>query len=293
MAPFLPKARKRGRPRPSPWRPIRTAIVYVLRPGGQWRVFPHALPQWPTGYHALWRWRKEPLWAQLHAPGRAALRGRRGREVPPRAGLMDRQRVPTTGVGGVRGAEGAKSGKGRQRPRLVETQGFGLARASAGRRRAGAGWGASRAAPSAAARPGATLDVGVARRGGAWEGQRPGLDRQALGVDAHPRAAPRAARPGVGGGRARPPAGLHGLTQALGGRTAMGVVGAKSAPQHRVCTVVGQQCSQALCRDASPDGATFGCCLTFSDSFLSLFCHSGPCSDTILPVTHPSQFRSW
>jgi hypothetical protein len=39
---------------------------------------------------------------------------------------MDSQRVKPTGGGGERGDDGATPVKGRQRPRLVETQGLGL-----------------------------------------------------------------------------------------------------------------------------------------------------------------------
>jgi hypothetical protein len=47
-----------------------------------------------------------------------------GREAQPSAGIIDSQRVKTTGVGGARGYDGAKQIKSRKRHLLVDTQGL-------------------------------------------------------------------------------------------------------------------------------------------------------------------------
>ena len=76
------------------------------------------------GYHYFRAWRLDGTWGRLNAAPRERLRIRAGRHPQPSAGIIDSQSVKTTGVGGVRGYDGAKKLSGRKRHLLVDTQGL-------------------------------------------------------------------------------------------------------------------------------------------------------------------------
>jgi putative transposase len=124
LEPHLPPPATRGRPRLRPLRELLDAIFYVIRTGCQWRCLPHEFPPWQTAYHYFRLWRLDGTWERLNAALRERLRVRAGRDPQPNAGILDSQSVKTTGVGGVRGYDGAKKLGGRKRHLLVETQGL-------------------------------------------------------------------------------------------------------------------------------------------------------------------------
>jgi len=124
LAPHLPPASPRGRPRVHSYRVILDAIFYLVRGGCAWRLLPRDLPPWQTVYHYFRQWRDDGTWAQLNTALREQLRVRQGRAAQPSAGIVDSQSVKTTGVGGLRGYDGGKKINGRKRHVLVDTQGF-------------------------------------------------------------------------------------------------------------------------------------------------------------------------
>jgi putative transposase len=124
LEPHLSPPLRRGRPRRWSPREILDAIFYIVRTGAQWRQLPHEYPPWSTVHWWFRRWRLDGTWERLNTALRERLRVRAGREFQPSAGIIDSQSVKTTGVGGVRGYDGAKKLSGRKRHLLVDTQGL-------------------------------------------------------------------------------------------------------------------------------------------------------------------------
>jgi putative transposase len=105
-------------------RELLNAILYMLRSDDAWRLLPHDLPPWKTVYHYFRLWRLPGLWDQSHTASREAARAQAGREPQPSVAIMDSQSVKPTGVGGVRGYDGAKKLCGRKRHLLSDTPGL-------------------------------------------------------------------------------------------------------------------------------------------------------------------------
>lgn len=86
-------------------RRILNAIFYLVRSGCALvprRLLPREFLPWKTGFHSLRKWRLDGTWLHVHALLRERLRVRVGRDPQPSAGIIDRQSVKTTGVGGLR-----------------------------------------------------------------------------------------------------------------------------------------------------------------------------------------------
>lgn len=120
---FLPKRRKRGRPRLHPYRRIINGILYILRSGAAWRMLPKDFPPWQTVYHYFRKWRDNGLFERLCHASRARIRRMTGKYTEPSAGVVDSQSVKSIGQKGSRGFNGHKMVKGRKRQILVDTEG--------------------------------------------------------------------------------------------------------------------------------------------------------------------------
>lgn len=88
-----------GRPRTVDLREVLNDILYVLRTGCSWRMFPHNLPPWQTVYKYFRRFSEDGTWERVHDELRPKVRKSAGRDAIPTVAVIDSQAVKTTKKG--------------------------------------------------------------------------------------------------------------------------------------------------------------------------------------------------
>jgi transposase len=124
IAPHLPAAHRRGRPRETSLRNVVNAIFYIAQSCCQWRMLPKEFPPFTTVQYYFYRWRDDGTWRSINHALVMQAREMEGRDASPSAGVIDSQSAKITEAGGPHGYDAGKKINGRKRHLLVDTMGL-------------------------------------------------------------------------------------------------------------------------------------------------------------------------
>ncbi len=124
VEPFLPPAKRGGRPRTVDLRLVLNTIFYLTKTGCQWAMLPNDLAKRSTTHDYLAAWKADGTWQALLDALRRQVRIAAGHEPAPRKAAIDSQTVKGSEVGGPRGYDGGKKISGRKRHLVVDSLGL-------------------------------------------------------------------------------------------------------------------------------------------------------------------------
>ena len=124
ISPFIPKARRGGRPRVTDMREVINALFFIAQSGCQWRMLPKDFPPLSTVQGYFYAWCNCGLWRTINHALVMDAREMAGKDATPTAGVIDSQSVKTTEAGGPCGYDAGKKIKGRKRHIVTDTLGF-------------------------------------------------------------------------------------------------------------------------------------------------------------------------
>ena len=102
IEPYMPAAKRRGRPRLHSYRAIINGIFYLLRTGCTWDMMPNDLPPWATCQHYFSLWKRNGTWQKMHDALHEKLRVKEGRQPHASAAAIDSQTVKSAKKGGLK-----------------------------------------------------------------------------------------------------------------------------------------------------------------------------------------------
>ena len=101
VEPWIPPAKRGGRPREVNVREVLNGVMYVLSTGCQWRYIPKDLPPRSTVNEYFQRWQYDGTLGKVHHALYMECREQVGREASPTACIIDSQSVKSAEKGGA------------------------------------------------------------------------------------------------------------------------------------------------------------------------------------------------